>query len=281
MDLLVNSDWVAQRLSDPNFVLLDATLPPVGIVPVVDTYARYLAEHLPGALFFDIEQLSDPSSGLPHTLPGAASFAVAMGGLGIAETDIIVVYEQAGVFSAPRALWMLRSFGATNVHLLQGGLSAWKAGGGLVQGGPVTRPAVEFNAVLQPGALTLFDGLQAVIAQGGQILDARSAGRFDGTAPEPRPGLSSGHMPGATSMPFTDLVKDGALRSSEELQAIFAAKNIDLSRPITTTCGSGVTAAVVSLALEVAGARNVSLYDGSWAEYAQRAEAVIEKGIRG
>jgi thiosulfate/3-mercaptopyruvate sulfurtransferase len=277
MELLVSPQWVAERLGDSSLVILDATLPPVGVVPKVDTHGRYLAEHLPGALLFDIDELSDHTSGLPHTLPSAESFAQSMSAMGVSDAATIVVYEQEGVFSAPRALWMLRTFGAKDVHLLQGGLSAWKAAGLAVESDAVARPAATFNAVLKPGAVTYFDQLQSVIAAHGQILDARSAGRFDGTAPEPRAGLSSGHMPDATSMPFTELVKDGALKSPEELKAIFAAKSVDLSQPITTSCGSGVTAAVVSLALELAGAETLSLYDGSWAEYAQRPEAVIEK----
>jgi thiosulfate/3-mercaptopyruvate sulfurtransferase len=279
MELLVSPQWVADRLGEPSLVILDATLPPVGVVPKVDTRGRYLAEHLPGALFFDIDELSDASSGLPHTLPTAESFAESMAEMGVSDTATIVVYEQEGVFSAPRALWMLRTFGAREVHLLQGGLKAWKAAGLLVESGTVVREAAVFNATLAADAVTSFDQLQGVIASHGQILDARSAGRFDGSAPEPRPGLSSGHMPGATSMPFTDLVSDGALKAPDELRAIFASKGVDLGERITTSCGSGVTAAVVSLALELAGAKDLSLYDGSWAEYAQRPEAVIEKNI--
>jgi thiosulfate/3-mercaptopyruvate sulfurtransferase len=277
MELLVSPQWVAERISDPSLILLDATLPPVGVLPKIDTRRRYLAEHLPGARFFDIDELSDHTSGLPHTVPTAESFVRSMSAMGVSDTATIVVYEQEGVFSAPRALWMLRTFGAKNVHLLQGGLSAWKATGQPVESGEVSRPATTFHATVKPGAVTLFDGLQQVIASHGQILDARSAARFDGSAPEPRAGICSGHMPGATSMPFSDLVTNGALKSQDELQAIFAAKSVDLDKPITTSCGSGVTAAVVSLALELAGAKDVSLYDGSWAEYAQHPNAVIEK----
>ena len=275
MELLVSPQWVAERIGEPRLVILDATLPPVGVMPKVDTRGRYLAEHVPGALFFDIDALSDHSSGLPHTLPSVQSFAESMSAMGVSDAATIVVYEQEGVFSAPRALWMLRVMGAKDVRLLQGGLSAWKAAGLAVEAGEVSRSSATFHAVLNPGAVTTFNELQGVIASHGQILDARSAGRFDGTAPEPRPGLSSGHMPGATSMPFTELVKDGALKSPEDLKAIFAAKGVDLEAPVTTSCGSGVTAAVVSLALELAGAKNLSLYDGSWADYASRPDAVI------
>ena len=230
-----------------------------------------------GRFFFDIDALSDASSGLPHTLPAAETFAREMSAMGVGDGITIVVYEQEGVFSAPRAVWMLRTFGASDVRLLAGGLAAWTAAGLPTEAGDVQRPAASFHAAMQPGAVTTFAELQQNIADGTQILDARSAGRFHGTAPEPRAGLSSGHMPGATSMPYTDLVSNGTLRSPDELRAVFADKSVDLSQPIVTTCGSGVTAAVVSLALEMAGAKHLSLYDGSWAEYAQRPEAVIEK----
>ena len=277
MELLVSPQWVADRMGDSSLVIVDATLPPVGVVPKVDTRGRYVAEHLPGALFFDIDELSDHTSGLPHTLPSAESFAASMSAMGIADDVTIVVYEQEGVFSAPRALWMLRTMGATDVHLLNGGLAAWKAAGMPVESGEATRDAAVFHARVAAGAVTTFDALQGVIAAHGQILDARSQGRFDGTAAEPRAGLSSGHMPGATSVPFTELAVSGRMRSAEELQAIFDAKGVDLSKPVTTTCGSGVTAAMVSLALELAGAQKLSLYDGSWAEYAGKPNAVIEK----
>ncbi len=275
MDLLVSPQWVAERLG--SLVLVDSTLPPVGVTPAPDMHAAYLAEHIPGAIFFDIDELSDHTSGLPHTLPAAESFSVAMQQLGIPKDATIVVYEQGGLFSAPRGLWMLRVFGAPHVHLLNGGLRAWKDAGYPTESGEVKRAASEFRAELQPGAVTSFDQLQNKIAAHEQILDARSNARFTGAAPEPRPGISSGHMPGATSMPFTDLAEGNGIKSPEELKSIFDRKGVNLAQPITTTCGSGVTAAVVSLALELAGAKDLSLYDGSWAEYAQRPEAVIVK----
>ena len=276
MELIVSPQWVAKRLNDPKLVLVDATMPPVGVVPPVDTRGHYLQEHLPGAVFFSIDDLSDHSSGLPHTLPSAESFGASMAALGVAKDATIVVYEQVGVFSAPRALWMLRSFGAGDVHLLDGGLSAWKAAGLPLESGEAQRGAATFDAALKPGAMTTFDGLQCKLAGFEQVLDARAKGRFDGTAPEPRAGLSSGHMPNAINTPFTELAQDGRMKSPDALRDYFAAKGVDLQRPITTSCGSGVTAAVVLLALELAGASALSLYDGSWAEYASRADAVIE-----
>lgn len=277
MNLLVSPAWLAARLDDPNVAILDATLPPVGVLPQVDTHARYLARHLPGAVFFDIEAFSDPASGLPHTLPSAEDFASGMGVLGLRETMTFVVYEQAGVFSAPRAVWMLRTFGVREVYLLDGGLQGWTGTGLPALSGPVERTPASFHARFDAEAVVGFEQLQSLLTAGAQILDARSTGRFAGTAPEPRPGLPSGHMPGATSVPFTDLVEAGHLKQPAELAAIFEGKGVDLSRPIITTCGSGITAAVVSLALELAGAAQVTLYDGSWAEYAAYPQARIER----
>lgn len=276
MNPLVTVSWLAGRLDDPGVVILDATLPPVGVTPPVDTRARYLAQHIPGAIFFDIEQLSDRSQSLPHMLPRPDVFSRSLSDLGIGDGMDVILYEQDGVFSAPRAWWMLKTFGAQNVYLLDGGLRAWVEAGLPTESGKVQRAPAGFHAELDRDAVKDFSQLQEMIAAHGQILDARSAGRFAGTLPEPRPGISSGHMPGSTSIPFTELVKEGRLRPAEELRQIFAAKGVDMQRPITTTCGSGVTAAVIALGLEVVGAKRVSLYDGSWAEYGAHPEAVIE-----
>ena len=277
MNPLVSPAWLAEHLKDPTVVIVDATLPPVGVTPPVDTRAQYLAAHIPGAVFFDIDELSDHSTPLPHMLPTPEAFSRAMSSLGIGDQITIVVYEQAGVFSAPRARWMLRSFGAPSVCILDGGLPAWTEAGLPTESGPVKREVAAFHATFEHNAVRNFAQIRSLIAGHAQILDARSSGRFTGSAPEPRSGLSSGHMPGAISTPFTDLAEDGRLKSPGQLREYFAAKGVDLEKPITTTCGSGVTAAVIALGLELAGAKSVSLYDGSWAEYAQRPEAVIEK----
>jgi thiosulfate/3-mercaptopyruvate sulfurtransferase len=277
MNPLVSVSWLADRLDDPQVVVLDATLPPVGVVPAVDTFGRYLEAHIPGAVFFDIDELSDHSTSLPHMLPNEEEFSRKMAGMGVGDGLTLVVYEQTGVFSAPRAWWMLRSFGVREVYFLDGGLAAWSQAGMRVEAGPVQRGKANFTARLDVGVVKDFEQIQQMIAAKAQILDARSSARFEGMAPEPRPGISSGHMPGATSVPFTELVADGRLKDAESLREIFAAKKVDLDKPITTTCGSGVTAAVIALGLEIAGAGKVSLYDGSWAEYAQKPEAVIEK----
>jgi thiosulfate/3-mercaptopyruvate sulfurtransferase len=279
MNPLVTPTWLSARLHSPDIIILDATLPPVGITPPIDTHARYLAAHIPGAIFFDIEALSDHATPLPHMLPTAEAFSRSMSALGISDNATIVIYEQEGVFSAPRAWWTLRTFGAQHVYLLDGGLHAWTEAALPTESGPVQHTPAAFHAKLKHEAVKNLTQLKAELEKHQQILDARSAARFNGTAPEPRPGLSSGHMPGATSVPFTDLVEDGRLKSADKLQQLFAAKKIDLQQPITTTCGSGVTAAVIALSLAVAGAQNVSLYDGSWAEYAQRPDSIIEKNI--
>jgi thiosulfate/3-mercaptopyruvate sulfurtransferase len=277
MNPLVPTSWLAGRLDGPRTVVLDATLPPVGITPPVDTYARYVANHISGAIFFDIEALSDSSTPLPHMMPPAETFALDMSALGIDDGMAICIYEQEGVFSAPRAWWMLRTFGASEVYILDGGLRAWIEAGLPTSSGPVHRTSANFHATLHREALKDFPQMQQMIAERGQILDARSAGRFTGASPEPRPGISPGHMPGATSIPFTELVEEGRLKPVEQLHKVFMARGVDLKQPITTTCGSGVTAAVVALGLEIAGADRVSLYDGSWAEYAQQPEAIIEE----
>ncbi len=277
MNPLVNTSWLAGRLHDPGVVILDATLPPVGVTPPVDTRARYLAKHIPGAIFFDIEDLSDRSTSLPHMLPPSESFSRSMSALGIGNEMDIIIYEQEGVFSGPRAWWMLKTFGAPNVYLLDGGFRAWIEAGLPTGSGEVHRAPASFHAKLNPDAVKDFSQMQQMIAAHAQVLDARSSGRFAGTLPEPRAGISSGHMPGAISIPFTELVEDGRLKPAEELRRIFATKGVDMKQPITTTCGSGVTAAVIALGLEVVGAKRVSLYDGSWAEYGAHPEAVVEK----
>ena len=231
MDSLVTIPWLANRLDDPDVVVLDATLPPVGVIPPVDTRARYLAKHIPGAIFFDIEALSDRASPLPHMLPPPDEFARNMSALGISEQQDIVIYEQDGVFSAPRAWWTLRTFGAQNVYLLDGGLRGWIEAGLPTHSGEVHRAPAIFHARLDQKAVKDFSHMQQLIATHGQILDARSAGRFAGTLPEPRPGISSGHMPGATSIPYTELVEDGRLKQAEELRRIFADKGLDLKSP--------------------------------------------------
>ena len=273
---LVSPSLLKDRLGDPGTIVLDATLPPVGVRPVPDVRASYLAQHIPGALYFDIEEFSDHGSPFPHMLPAPAEFARKAGALGISPEATLVVYEQEGVFSAPRAWWMLRTMGAREVLLLDGGLRAWIAAGYPAASGTESRPPTVFQPHFDANAVRDFSQVQQAIGDHAQVLDARSAARFSGAAPEPRAGLRSGHMPGAVNTPFTELQERGKFLPAEQLRQLFQAKGVALDRPIVTTCGSGVTAAVVSFGLALAGAEEVSLYDGSWAEYAQQPEAVVE-----
>ncbi len=278
MSSLVSAAWLDERMRVAEVVVLDATLPPVGVVPPVDVRGRYEEEHLPGAVFFDIEALSDHGTPLPHMLPTPESFAASMEELGVGSADTIVVYEQEGVFSAPRAWWMLRTFGARDVRVLDGGLRAWREAGLPVERGPVQRARSSFAVAFDAGAVRSYEEVRRLIAEGGQIADARSAGRFLGTSPEPRAGIASGHMPGAVNVPFTELVESGRMLDVERMRRVFGARGVDLERPVVTTCGSGVTAAVLALGLAECGVTAVSLYDGSWAEWAQVPGARIVSG---
>ncbi len=275
MNLLVSPAWLAARLSLPETIVLDATLPPIG-QPVEEARSRYLECHLPGAVFFDIEALSEQDTTLPHMLPTPERFAGEMEKLGISDEATLVVYEQGDLFSAPRAWWMLRVFGAQRVFVLDGGLRAWKEAGLPTDGGAVPRAPAMFRAELQKEVVKSFAEVQEMLGKREQMVDARSATRFAGTAPEPRPHLRSGHMTGAINVPYTDLTDGPHMRSVEEMTRVFRSKSVDLQRPVTTTCGSGITAAVVALGLQMCGAPEVSLYDGSWTEYAQQPGAVIE-----
>jgi thiosulfate/3-mercaptopyruvate sulfurtransferase len=275
-DPLVSTEWLAGRLGDPNIRIADATLPLVG----QPGHGRdsYAAGHIPGAVFFDINAIADSSTDLPHMLPAPAAFAEAAGALGLARDKTIVVYDAHGIYSAPRVWWTLRAMGYEHVFVLDGGLKKWKAEGRPVE---TTEPAPPPAAVEPAYAAKLvfdLDAMRHVVESGGaQIVDARSAARFRGEAAEPRAGLRSGHMPGALNLPFDQVVSaDGTLKSAAELAPLFA--HVDLSRPIVTTCGSGVTASVLTLALARLGRFDVAVYDGSWSEWGARADVPIVTG---
>jgi len=274
---LVSPDALAARLGTPDLRLVDASwhLPATGR----HAAAEFAAAHVPGAVFFDIDAQAAPGD-LPHMLPGAAAFAGAVGALGITGRDDIVVYDATGLFSAARVRWMFRLYGARRVTILDGGLPAWLAAGYPVESGAGAIAPARFVASEPPtGAVATADDVLAA-ASGGtvRVLDARSRGRFSGEEPEARPGLRGGHVPGSVSLPFTALLEDGRLKSDAELRAVLAAHDVPLDGPVITTCGSGVTAAVISLALECLGARDVALYDGSWSEWGGRAELPVERG---
>ena len=275
---LVSTEWLATRLEAPDVLVLDASmhLPGTGR----DANAEYLAEHIPGAIRFDIDAIADKASPLPHMLPQPAAFSSMMRKLGVGDGMTLVFYDTVGLYSAPRGWWMLKTMGAERVFILDGGLPKWKAEGRPVEDGKVTRPERHFTARLHNGAVTDIDAMRAIVDSGSrQVLDARAGARFRAEVKEPRDGLRSGHMPGAFSTPFTELLNaDGTMKSSEALSQVFLDAGVDLSRPVTTSCGSGVTAAVVTLALTLLGHKDLSLYDGSWTEWGSLPDTPVVTG---
>ncbi|EKM6456547.1 3-mercaptopyruvate sulfurtransferase [Cronobacter dublinensis] len=273
----VASHWLAEHIDDPEIQILDARMAPAGQEHLRDMAQEYRAGHLPGALFFDIEALSDHASPLPHMMPRPETFAVAMRELGVNDDKHLIIYDEGNLFSAPRAWWMLRAFGVQNVSILAGGLAEWQRDGFPLQEGAVEAPEGEFEAKLDELQIKrLTDVLLASHEKTAQIVDARPAARFNAEADEPRPGLRRGHMPGALNVPWTEVVVKGQLKTTDELHAIFARQGVNLHRPIITSCGSGVTAAVVTLALATLGASDVTLYDGSWSEWGGRQDLPVE-----
>lgn len=272
----IAADWLAEHIDDPEIQIIDARMAPPGQEDR-DVNAEYLAGHIPGAVFFDIEALSDQTSPLPHMMPRAEAFAVAMRELGVSSDKHLVVYDEGNLFSAPRAWWMLRTFGVEKVSIVAGGLEGWRRDELPLEQGLPELPEGDFDGRLDPQAIKRLTDVLLVSHEGSaQIVDARPAGRFHGQVAEPRPGLRCGHIPGALNVPWTELVINGELKTTDELNEIFARQGVDFERPIIVSCGSGVTAAVVLLALTTLGVNGVSLYDGSWSEWGARADLPIE-----
>ena len=244
-----------------------------------DARAEFEAAHIPGAVFFDQDAVVDPQSTLPHALPSPAVFSAAAGALGLSSSDRIVVYDGMGLFSAARVWWMLRVFGARDVRVLDGGLPAWQAAGLPTRSGPAHPKPAHFDAAEPGDAVVGLEDMRRIVDSGTlPIADARSTERFSGNAPEPRAGVRSGHMPGAFSLPFGELQDDGRLKDEAGLRTAFRNAGIDPEAPVVTTCGSGVTAAVINLALESLGNRNAKLYDGSWTEWGSQGDTPVETG---
>lgn len=276
-DPMVTCDWLAQRLDAPDIRIIDATW----FMPNDPRKARALYDErrIPGAIFFEIDEIADTSSNLPHMLPSLEKFASCMRKLGISDGSRIVVYDNHGVFSAARVWWTFRAMGHEDVVVLDGGFPAWEAGGFPVEHGPPQKRGERHFTVQKRVDLVrdLSDMRRAVVGSA-LILDARSPPRFHGEVDEPRPGLKRGHMPGARNVPFDALIQGGRLKSREELEAAFEGAGVDPSQPAICSCGSGITAAIIALALARLGRWDAAVYDGSWAEWGAQDDTPIAAG---
>lgn len=274
---VVTADWVEKQLGAPEFRIIDASW----YLPAQNRNGalEYAAGHIPGAVFYDQDAIADHSTGLPHSVPSPQNFAAAMEKFGISDTDTIVVYDGPGIFSAPRVWWLLRIMGAANVFVLDGGVDGWKKEGRPLET-DIPEPAPgHFRTSFNDGAVTSFDEMFAFVSTGArQIADARSLGRFTGEEAEPRAGMRSGHMPGARSLSSGSFSVDGKLKSLDDLRATFVTAGIDLDAPVVTTCGSGLTAAIITLALHSLGHEDNTLYDGSWSEWGARTDTPVVTG---
>jgi thiosulfate/3-mercaptopyruvate sulfurtransferase len=278
-DALVSTDWLAARLGDPHIRVVDASFKLPGITPTArEDYDR---GHIPGAVFFDIDDIARPGTSLPHMIPPPDLFARKMEALGIGDDDRVVVYDRVGLSSAGRAWWMLHVFGHHDVAILDGGLPKWKAEGRSLDSAAPIPPSRSFSARFDParvrdkGAL-----LENLSTRREQVVDARAAGRFDGTAEETRPGLRRGHIPGSRNLDY-DRVTDPQtrrLRNAEELSELFRDAGVELDRPIVTSCGSGVTACALAFALHLIGHPGAAVYDGSWSEWGLPGDTPVETG---
>ena len=267
-DPLVSTDWLAAHLHDANLKVVDASFKLPGVTPLPKE--DYLEAHIPGAVFFDVDAVSDHSNPLPHMFPIAEQFGRDVGALGIGNSDMVVVYDAGGWVAGPRAWWMFLCYGHSRVRVLDGGLKKWRAEARPVESGAVTPKPAAFKAAFDARRVrTMREMVSNVASQAEQVIDARASNRFEGRAAEPRPGLRPGHIPSSRNLPYNDLfdANTGAMKPLDELRKAFAGAGVDLTRPIVTSCGSGVSAAVLTLALYRLGLENSALYDGSWSEW--------------
>lgn len=274
--LIVSTEWLAEHLNSPDVRIIDASwyLPQMGR----DAKAEYRDEHIPGAVFFDIDEICDLDADAPHMLPRPEKFASRMRKLGIGDGNRVIIYDGHGLLSAARVWWMFRAMGHDDVAVLDGGLPKWKAEERPLSDMPPVPRERHYTARLNNLIVRdLGQVLRNTEARREQVIDTRAPGRFDGTEPEPRAGMRSGHIPGAVNIPFNTLLNDdNTMKSPGDLQKMFEAAGVDSNTPSVTSCGSGVTAAVVYLGLTVAGHRHVALYDGSWSEWGSREDTPIE-----
>jgi thiosulfate/3-mercaptopyruvate sulfurtransferase len=271
MSFLISVEDLAAQLDQSNLRIVDASWHLDGR----DARTDFEQAHIPGAVFFDLDAVSDRESPLPHMIPTPAAFAEAVGALGVAADDRIMVYDTVGLFSAARVWWMFRTMGARDVRVLDGGLPLWRARGLAVEPGKASPEPAVFEALAAPGAVAALDDVRAALDGGDQVIDARGAARFTGQAAEPRPGVRGGHMPGALNVPFGRLLDpDGRMKRGDALAQAFADAGVDVDKPAITTCGSGVTAAILTLGLAELG-RSSRLYDGSWSEWGSRQDTPV------
>jgi thiosulfate/3-mercaptopyruvate sulfurtransferase len=273
----ISTAELAAELGDPDLGVIDASwhLPNTGRIGA----AEFKLEHIPGAVFFDIDLIADTEQGLPHMLPKPDALARAMTALGLGDGMRFVVYDATGLYAAARVWWTLRAYRVEDVRILDGGLPRWIKEGRPLEKGDVHPKPRPFTPRLADGFVASLEEVRAALESGSaQVVDARAAERFRGAVPEPRAGVRSGRIPGSLNLPFVDIIEHGSLKAPDKLKAAFAEHKIDLNKPIITTCGSGVTAAILALAVEEAGGTVGGLYDGSWAEWGSRADCPVVTG---